>query len=269
MKKTLRRCFSLFKTGLIEVLQFRASLLVILFGNLIYLVVIYNLWKAIYASVDTPVVNGMSFTDTMIYLVLASAIFGVMEAYLVWDMGRSIQSGEIVLDILKPISYEQYKFFPHIGGAFATFLITFIPTFVIVELITGGAIRFGVNIAYFLLSMLLGTAINFTIDFFVGTICLYSQSIWGINIMKEVIVFFFSGVTVPLAFFPEKLRMVADMLPFQAIYNTPLTILTNNTLSGTDILKMLGYQVLWLAAMLVISKLFWNRSLRAVTVNGG
>ena len=87
---------ALTKASIMDFMQFRLSAFVMLLGNIIYLVVIYNLWKAIYASVDNGVVNGMSFNDTMIYLVLASAQFTFMEAYLVWDMGRSIQSGKIV-----------------------------------------------------------------------------------------------------------------------------------------------------------------------------
>ena len=82
---------SLMRSGVMEMLQFRMSAIVMLFGNMVYLVVIYNLWRAIYASVDTPTVNGMTFTDTMIYLVLASAQFAIMEADLVWEMGRSVQ----------------------------------------------------------------------------------------------------------------------------------------------------------------------------------
>ena len=85
----VRAWLALIRAAIMEFLQFRVSALVMLLGNIIYLIVIYNLWKAIYASVDGGVVNGMSFNDTMIYLVLASAQFTFMEAYLVWEMGRA------------------------------------------------------------------------------------------------------------------------------------------------------------------------------------
>ncbi len=64
-----------------ERLQFRLGTAVILLGNVIYLIIIYFLWKAIYASSPTDSVNGMTFNDTMIYLVLASALFSAMEMY--------------------------------------------------------------------------------------------------------------------------------------------------------------------------------------------
>ena len=62
----LKKYLALTRAGIIEALQFRVSMLVMVAGNLLYLTVIYFLWKAIYASVDSDVVNGMTFSDTLI-----------------------------------------------------------------------------------------------------------------------------------------------------------------------------------------------------------
>lgn len=265
----VRAWVSLTRASIMEFLQFRLSALVMFLGNIIYLIVIYNLWKAIFASVDNGIVNGMSFNDTMIYLVLASAQFTFMEAYLVWEMGRSIQSGRIVLELLKPIPIEQYKLFGIEGGNIAAFVVTFIPTFIIVQVITKGAIPMGINLVYYLVAATLGMLINFSIDFLIGTVCLYTESTWGINIMKQVVVLFLSGAVVPLAFFPDKLRALALFLPFQAIYNTPLTFLTSNELTTMNSIKMLGVQAIWVVVLFVLAKLFWHLSERVITVNGG
>ena len=68
-------------------LNFRVSLIVTFVGNIIYLITIYFLWKAIYLSSGKETVNGMTFNDTMIYLVLATALFNMMEIFLVWESG--------------------------------------------------------------------------------------------------------------------------------------------------------------------------------------
>ena len=117
--------------------------------------------------------------------------------------------------------------------------------------------------------MPLALTINFCIDFFIGTVCLYTQSIWGINIMKEVIVLLLSGATIPLAFFPDTLRRIVSYLPFQSIYNTPLTILIRDSMPLTETLTMLGIQLFWALVMFLVSDLFWRRSMRVITVNGG
>lgn len=260
---------SLMRSGVMEMLQFRMSAIVMLFGNMVYLVVIYNLWRAIYASVDTPTVNGMTFTDTMIYLVLASAQFAFMEAYLVWEMGRSVQDGSIIVQLIRPMSYDTYQLFYITGGNIFNFVVTFIPTFIIVEIITKGAVPIGINILYYLVSVIFGSLINFAVDYFVGTICLYTQSIWGINIMKEVLVTFLSGATVPLAFFPETLHKIVMFLPFHAIYNTPLTLLIHNDLPPEEVAGMLFVQFVWVVIVFILAKAFWKVSERVITVNGG
>ncbi len=254
---------------MIESLQFRLGSAVTVLGNLIYLVIVYFLWKAIYASVNTPVVNGMTFQDTIIYLVLATALFYFMEDYLVWQVVRDIQTGKIVLNIIKPMKFRQFMFFLNFGGNIMSFFITFLPTFVVVLIIVQGALHLGINLLFFAFGVVFGLIINFYINFFVSTICLYTQSSWGINIMKEVIVTLLSGAVVPIAFFPALLGKIVMYLPFQAIYNTPLRLLIEYRMSIQERVTLIAIQIFWLLVMGIISDLFWKKSLKIITVNGG
>ena len=79
----LKKYLALTRVGMMEKLHYRLGTFVTLFGNLIYLVLIYFLWKAIYASSGSDVVNGMTLNDTLVYLVLATALFNFLEVFLV------------------------------------------------------------------------------------------------------------------------------------------------------------------------------------------
>lgn len=252
-----------------EELQFRLGTFVIFLGNLIYLVIIYFLWKAIYASSPTDIVNGMSFYDTMIYLVLASALFSAMEMFVTWWMGRSVQTGKIVLDILKPMPYNRYIFFSFTGNTIVSMCLTLFPTLIIVYFVTHGGFALSWNLLFFVIAVIFGTIINFDINFIVGTICFYTESVWGINIMKEVVVMLLSGATIPLAFFPEAAQRIIYKLPFQAIYNTPLTLLLHNDMMLSERIFLVIEQLMWVIAMGIIAKLFFKVSIRHITVNGG
>lgn len=209
---TIKKYLSLVRGSILEGLAFRTSLLVSVISNLLYLVIIYFLWKAIFASSPTATVNGMTFYDTMIYLVLASAMFQFMDTFVVWSIGRDYQTGQIVECLIKPIDYQAYVFYGGIGNCIVAFVITFLPTFLIIYVVTQGSMVLGKNLLLFLLSIVFSMVVNFCVDFFVGTICLYTQSIWGVNVMKEVVVGLLSGATIPLAFFPEKLRAIVGIL---------------------------------------------------------
>ena len=265
----IRKYTGLLRAGIMESLHFRMSSLVLFFGNLVYIAIIYYLWKAIYASSPTDVVNGMTFTDTLIYVVLASSLFSFMEMYFVWDIGRSIQSGKIVLELIKPMGYRHYLFWSYSGSLVMNFFSVFLPTFIVIEIVTKGAVVLGLNLVFFVPAVIMAVVINYNIDLFVGTLCLYTESIWGINIMKQVIVLLFSGATIPIAFFPQKMQEIAYRLPFQSIYNTPLRILLMQTVDLCEVGQMLLLQLFWCIMLTVLTSLFWRVSIRQITVNGG
>lgn len=265
----LKKYFALTRAGILEAFSYRIALIVMVAGNLLYLLLIYFLWKSIYASCGCDVVNGMTFEDTMIYLVLASALTNFMEMYYVWEIGRNIQSGKIVLDLLRPFKYRSYLFWEYSGTYVVNFCATFLPTFIVVYIITKGAIPLGINLLYFIAAVILGMIINYNIDFIIGTVCLYTESIWGINIMKQVVVSLLSGATIPLAFFPDKFAKAVNFLPFKSIYDTPLTLLLEANPDPAECATKLMFSLLWAVGITLVSTLFWKVSIRQVTVNGG
>lgn len=267
----IKKYIALTRAGIIQELSFRLGTFVTILGNLIYLTLIYYLWKAIYASSGSEIVNGMTFSDTIIYLVLATALFNFLEMYIVWNMSRSIQSGAIILDLLKPMNYRRFMFFNYFGNNVMTFFLTFLPTFIVVYIVTHGAIHLGLNVLLFAVSVVLALLVNFYIEMLVATICLYTESTWGINIVKESIVLLFSGATIPLAFFPDGLRVVVEYMPFRCIYDTPLNILLMKPgyTTGSGIWIMLSIQLVWCVILSLGAKAFWNFSVRRITVNGG
>jgi len=267
----LRKMFSLTRAGIMESLHFRLGTFAALIGNIVYLILVYFLWKAIYESSGVTEVNGMTFSDTMIYLILASSLFTVLEMFVVWDMSRSIQSGKIILDLLKPMPYRLYTFWSYSGSHLTMFVLTFIPTFIIVAIITGGAIPMGVNLLWFLISVVLALVVNYNMEMIVATLCLYTESTWGINIVKETIVMLLSGASIPLAFFPEGLKKAVEYMPFRAVYDIPLKILLckDQAASLPGVFSYMGIQLIWVLALSLAGNLFWNISVRKITVNGG
>ncbi|HAW16344.1 MAG TPA: hypothetical protein DCW41_06560 [Clostridiales bacterium] len=268
---SIKKLAALTRAGIMESLQFRLGTFVTLLGNLLYLILVYNLWKAIYASSGVTEVNGMTFSDTMIYLILATAMFNLLEMFVVWDMSRSIQSGKIILDLLKPMSYRKYIFWSYSGNHVVMFFLTFIPTFLIVFVITKGAIPLGLNLLYFIISMVLALLVNFNMEMIVATLCLYTESTWGINIVKETIVLLLSGASIPLAFFPDTLARAVRLMPFRAVYDIPLKVLLckdgSDTLAG--LAGFLGIQLFWVILLSIAGNIFWNISVKKITVNGG
>jgi len=265
----IKKHIALVRIGMLDVLQYRGDAIMGFFSNLIYFFITFGLWTAIYASSPNDVVNGMTFKNTVIYISVSMVVFNLLNSFLVWQFHRDLQSGKVTLDLLRPINYQVFLFLNYLGGIATWFFITFTPTLIILAVFARGAFSLGMNIVYFLISLVMSIVINFCIDFFVATICLYTESVWGINQAKETVVLLLSGATIPIAFFPETLRNIMMKLPFQAIYNAPLRNLTDLSMTAKDRMEIYLLQLVWIAVMVTVSAAFWKKSVKVITVNGG
>ena len=257
------------RMSFIEAAAFRVYFFFTIFENSIFMIIMYFLWKAIFAGVESDTIAGMTFMQTFVYMAFAGTITSITITYAEWNMSRDMRTGMIAISFVRPISYRAQIISRCMGDMTTNFIIVFLPSFIIVELLSGGAVRLGMNAVFFIIAFFFAALISLLIDFLVGLISFYTESVWGISIMKEVIVRFLAGAIVPLAYFPDSARRVLEFLPFQAIYNLPIQILTNNSYSSADCARALATQVLWVLILLGLTKICYNRASRLVTVNGG
>ena len=100
----LKKYFALTRLGVLETLQWRLALFVMVLGNLLYLTLIYFLWKAIFASAGTDVVNGMTFEMTMVYLVLATA--GTVAFCVTSKAAQALYSKPYLAYVVESLAYH-------------------------------------------------------------------------------------------------------------------------------------------------------------------
>lgn len=239
------------------------------FSNIVYLIFLYFLWGAIFESSESGVIRGQSFEQVFIYMAIVSSVVVLFKTYTEWEVSNKVIDGNIIMDLIKPLDIQLQYFFHGFGIVLFNLITITLPVLVILYVVWGDHLNSGTALLFFGVSAFLAYLISFLFDFITGVVSFYTESIWGISIAKETIVLFFAGAVVPLSFFPESLQTVLAYLPFQAIYHTPISMLTNSELLTGDIFRSLGVQVFWVAVLGIISRLFYNKSLKTVTVNGG
>jgi len=79
---------------------------------------------------------------------------------------------------------------------------------------------------------------------------------------------FMAGQIVPLPFFPNGFRQVAEFLPFAAMQNMPLRIYSGN-ITGVSALYGILLQIFWCMTLFAIGKLWMRYTLKKVVVQGG
>lgn len=256
------------KAGFMGILAYRASALLVSLTNLAYVAIIYFLWKAVYAG-SAAVINGMTFEQTFTYLALASTLFNVYYTFTEWKMSADVVSGNILMDIIRPVDYQAKVFFNAIAAVLFRLLWIGFPAIMLVIFLGSGDIFVLKNLAYFLLAFASAYVISFQLDYITGLSAFYTESIWGISMTKESIVFLLSGAVVPVAFFPDSMRVIIAWTPFHHIYNTPLTILTSKSLGQGECLQLIAAQLMWIGIIYFVTRFAHQIAVKQVTVNGG
>lgn len=265
----IRSGLAIAKSSFLEVAAFRAYFVFTIIGNIFYVFIMYFLWQAIFKNVDGQMINGMNFQDTFVYLALAGGMGSIITVFVEWIMSRDIKSGNVSMYLVKPIDYQLFVLSKGAGDMISNLIIIFIPNFVIVYFISGGYIKMGLNILFFLLAFIMAAFISLTFDFLIGLLSFYTENVWGISAMKDTVVLLLSGAVVPIAFFPEKLKIIAEFLPFQAVYNLPLQVLINKSYGVEDYIKIIALQLFWAVLLFLLSRMFYKHASKAIIINGG
>jgi ABC-2 type transport system permease protein len=246
---------------------YRLGFLFTILGNVIYLGVAYYLWKSIYQNSVT--LRGLTFDQTFLYVGLGSAVFILLKTYTDWFFNFEIREGMIASYLIKPIDIGAYFLATSFGSLLLNITIITIPTILLMLFVFKVHFILGIGLFLFPISLLLAFLVSFYIDYAVGLACFYTESVWGLSSTKEIIVTALSGALIPLQFFPPAIQNILFWLPFQAIFHTPLTMITQPDQHITVFMQMLFVQVIWVLILFVATRLFYNQAIKTVSIAGG
>jgi ABC-2 type transport system permease protein len=249
-------------------LAYRFEFFSAIFGTLITTVLLYLLWTAVYQSATSI---EMSYQQLITYLVLGQAFsFGRPgQRRVIARIGGNIRSGNIALDLVRPIDYQLLHFSNTLASYLVETLLVSLPSYALALLLFGidGPASWEAA-AGFVVSMAGAFLLVFSLDFFIGLMAFWTYSVWGLTYAKMAVVDVFAGTIVPLSLFPGWLGRVAMALPFRGIAYVPLSIYTG-AIRGAEIWSNILGQLAWAAALILLTRLLWLRALRRLVLQGG
>lgn len=235
-------------------------------NRIVEVVVYIFVWQAIYNQ--TGDAGGFTISQMITYYILVTsfrtiALWGINK-----EMAHSIRNGQINKELLNPISYFKYYFGVNLGElAFAT--VIGIATFIICSLFWKLTLSTSIiNLVLCVFVMLLGVPITFFIQMIVGTVGFYTNSIWGMQILRKATIQIFSGIIAPITLFPLWFQELSKWLPFKELIYTPVNIWLGN-IAINEIFFIIIKQIVWGIILYFIAKTFFNHAVKNITVNGG
>ncbi|MCL2003995.1 MAG: ABC-2 family transporter protein [Oscillospiraceae bacterium] len=218
-----------------------------------------------------PAAFPMEFSQLVSYVWIQQAFLALFAPWgFTGSATETIVSGDIAYDLARPLDIYNRWFFETAADRMSRAALRCAPILIVAFILPSPFrmtlpsdwLQFGL----FLLSALLGLCVVTTYTMIDSISTFYTMSRY--NVIFVILADFLAGGYVPLPFFPEPFRQIAELLPFAAMQNMPLRIYSGN-IAGADALRGLGLQLFWFAAMLAGGKALMNRSLKCVVTQGG
>ena len=249
-------------------LKYRTELVVNFIWTLMTPLAIIVLWLVVNAATGTTSVGGYSGGLLFTYFIIASAVGGVVMATgVAYGMQSDIQSGSIINNLLRPLSYPLTIFAENVSdNLLNTMVFTLFPTIVLVILLFHPPLTLFTITAFFLeiVSVFIMTSIFF---FIIGCLSVYLTNINGIINLVQWALNALGGYLIPISMMPQGMAKLVEATPMYLIYYLPAATFTG-TVSTAFIIASLVMCAEWTAVFFVVAVIFWWR-IRAKTAAVG
>ena len=211
---------------------------------------------------DEPTLVTFSFMTQA--LLTGTGAFGETE------LAERVRSGDVVVDLYRPIDLQAWWLASWTGRAGFAFLARGIPPALV------GAVAFDLVMPTgpvmwlaFVVSVTLASGVGFALRFLTNLSAFWLLDNRGVDQLVTMVLLFFSGMLVPIVLFPAWLETAARALPFAGMIQLPTEVFMGRYDTVGAIAGVLALQAAWLLALLAAGRLVLAAATRKVVVQGG
>lgn len=244
---------------------YRIHLLLNYLVIIIGLVVQLSIWNAVYKHGDR--IAGYGFQEIIVYTFIAKGIAMWISNDIDQQMAMGVRTGDLIFDLLKPVNLQIYYSFLSFGKSLVNLIFVTSPFILIGLLLINTSINF-VYVCYSIISLILALEISILLNYLVGLASVYVKNIDGLLWGKVFLVNVFSGLLIPIEFFPKGIQIIINSLPFKAVGYIPVQILMGRIYQH-DLLLTIGFQVAWVIIMFGLGQYLTKLVRRTMVIQGG
>jgi ABC-2 type transport system permease protein len=212
---------------------------------------------------------GLTLHDAVSYVWITQSLISVGGAWIgSTEISTSIYTGDVVTDLYRPWSYYLYWLSRSLGERVFNLLFRGTLTYLIGVLYFGAYVPGPSELLGFAPAIGLAMLVSFSLSFCVNLTAFWLLDVTGVILMANVLISFFSGFLMPIAFLPPALQTVARALPFQAITGLPAQIFLGQ-LQGAAVVEALALQLAWTVGLAALALAFQATAMRKVVLQGG
>lgn len=235
-----------------------------LFGTVISVFLQICLWNSL-------LVNRESVIDMkyMLGYIMASAMVqSLTMGDTIYKVNEQIYSGQIAMNMIKPVRFRLYIFCESLGGSLFSFVCQYLPVTIVMTIIYEAYEIWREIDIWFVLSIFLGIYLYFLLAYCLALTSFWWGQTWILGRFLNDFINLFSGRIIPIMLFPGFLLGISQCLPFQYIYYTPISMLLNQ-LTLHEKVYQIGLQIVWCVLFTVLGNYIEHRGTYKLQVQGG
>jgi ABC-2 type transport system permease protein len=264
----LRKYSAMARTSIEIWFIYRTTFVLNMIGSIFYVFAMFYLWQTIFLG-RPGALAGFTWPEMKAYLLVSFVLGSLMPWFAEWNMSMDLKEGRVAIDLARPMDFQASRFASAVGPVPFEFCSALAVGAVVAFMFGGIALPAdGAHAAVFLISAALATLIKFGLVYCVSMTAFWTTGTDGITVGRVAVSNLFSGALIPLVFFPDWLRAMAAVLPFQGMVSTPALVYLG-MMDGPTTALMLGVQAFWAIGLILLGRLVWRSAQRAVTINGG
>src|SRR5712691_1321172 len=213
-------------------------------------------------------IGGYSAADVVTYVWLAQALIMTVHVFGWQELALRIRDGSIATDLARPLDPLRYWLAFDLGRAPYHFLFRGVPPFVIGALVFDLRYPSPGDAVAFVVSVTLAVVVSLAFRFLYNSAAFWLLDYRGVVTFSITVSLFFSGMILPLAFFPVWLRAIAHALPFQSIIQVPIDVYLGKH-AGASLAGVLVLQAFWALALLALGRIALAAGTRKLVIQGG
>ncbi|WP_406865327.1 ABC-2 family transporter protein [Streptomyces sp. HUAS MG47] len=241
-----------------------------LFTNTVFGFILAYTYMALWH--ERPHLGGYDMADALAYVWIGQGLItvcGLMGGGFEDELIERIRSGDIAVDLYRPVDLQGWWYAANLGRAAYQFLARGLVPMAV------GALAFdfalperAVTWPAFLVSVALGATVSFALWYLVALSAFWLMDGTGVAQVAWLSGLFFSGMLLPLTVFPGALGAVAQVLPWASLLQVPADVYLEKY-RGWELLRAYGFQVGWAVVLLAAGRLVQTAATRKVVVQGG
>ena len=245
-------------------IQYKWTFAMSLFSQPIIVLVNYFVFHSIYTYGGKEAIHGYSMEQMVWFFTANLLVNSFVWNPMVGSMSDRILSGDLTMNLLRPISVFQYDMADCAASRLVAILMDFLPGLVIYSLILPPRFLTPASFLRFLIVVLPAFLLNYLTSSLIGLAAMWVKNSTSLHAVSNVLISFVGGSLIPMEFYPDLLRRLTDFLPYKYIFYWPIQFFLNkNEASEMMFLwKIVGIQMLWIGILLLLYRVSWKRLLK-------